>query len=79
MYRVNDIGFCEIFLFLSKNHKRFAFMVDDNIEAWCDSANEQMAQGNPPTIEVNRAMSISGIPVEFTVSSFGIDEVSIYD
>jgi len=44
-------------------------------EAWCNEAEEQMAQGNPPTVEMPSNATASGHTETFTVPDDCIYEV----
>jgi len=75
MSTVNEIGIIEIKEFLAANHKKGGdHFTDSMLSAWAADAEDQMHQGNPPTIEIRSFDSVSGAAVEYTISDAGVDK-----
>ena len=69
---VNEAGAQEIINFLKANHKRGAALTDDQVKAWVEDAEFQLAEGNAPTVEIAAAHSAKGYAVTYTVSDDGV-------
>lgn len=80
-YSINKTGMDEIAEFIRANHKDGERLADDPrvIAAWAGEAEESLDNGNPPMIEIRAYDSVSGVPVEFTVSERGIEENLVED
>lgn len=73
MKTINKIGKQEIREFLAANHKLGGeHFTDSMINAWAADAEFQMAEGNPPSVEIRSWDSVTGRTVEFTVSDKGV-------
>ena len=73
-YTVNDQGLEEIKEFLIKNHKEGNdYFSREMLLAWAAEAEFQLAEGNPPSIELHPWESVNGCTLEFTISNAGLD------
>lgn len=71
---VNELGLSEIKEFLSRHHiKGGDHFSRDMLHAWASDAEFQLAEGNPPTIEIRSWDSTSGATIEYTISNNGLD------
>ncbi len=50
-----------------------------NMDAWCCEAEESMANGNPPVVEMRAPATISGYPETFKIPANGIYEQELED
>jgi len=78
MYQViNQQGYGEILDFLRKNH-RFCqdndFFDKKMLDAWATDAEFQLAEGNPPTIEIPAHYAVCGRAIELRISDEGVDQ-----
>lgn len=74
MTTVNEHGLQEIKEFLADNHKKGGDHFDrDMLIAWAADAEFQLAEGNPPMIEIKSWDSVHGRTQEYTISDAGID------
>jgi len=69
---VNEYGVQQIRQFLVDNHKRGDALTDDQVKAWVEGAEFQLAEGNAPTVEIAAAHSVNGYAVTYTVSDAGV-------
>lgn len=73
MYQaINKIGREEIKRFLEDNQQRVCVW-DDALDEWCEDAEFQLREGNPPSVEIPHYQSKSGRTEEYTVSDKGVD------
>ena len=71
---VNAQGLQEIKTFLADNHKKGDEHFNKEIlKAWASDAEFQLAEGNPPTIEIKAYDSVHGCTQEYTISDQGLD------
>lgn len=71
---INAIGLAEIQAFLTAHHKLGGdHFTRDMLMAWAIDAEFQLAEGNPASVEIRSSDSVSGLPMQFTVSDAGID------
>ena len=79
MKDVNNIGIAEIAEFLRAHHKNGARIADsaELLNGWAAEAEFQLAEGNPPCIEIRSRDSVHGYTVEFTIPECGIDTVEM--
>lgn len=73
---INQTGLNEIAQFLINNHKTFSDRAPAISElcAWAADAEFQQREGNPPSIEIPAHHSVTGCPIEYTISEAGIAE-----
>lgn len=73
---INAAGIAEIHEFLAANHRLGGdHFTDSMLRAWAADAEFQLAEGNPPRIEIHSADSVHGHTQEYTVSDAGVDSV----
>lgn len=73
-YTVNAVGIAEIHAFLAECHKLGGeHFTDDMLRAWAADAEFQLAEGNPPTVEIRSWDEVSGRTEVYTVSDAGLD------
>jgi hypothetical protein len=73
-YSVNENGLKEIQQFLAENHKLGGdHFTKDMLRAWAADAEFQLAEGNPPSIEIKSWDSIHGATIEYTITKRGLD------
>lgn len=79
--RVSDKGWAKIVEWIKATHNEdHPYTYDSrSAEAWCSEAEEQMAQGNPPEVEMPSNATASGRTETFTVPENCIYEVEIDD
>ena len=73
MNHINKTGREEIASFLDAHHVSGHLFGEAEIAAWAAEAEEQMGEGNPPTIEIPARNSITGATETYTVSNAGVD------
>jgi hypothetical protein len=75
MSTINQIGLNEIAEFLKSNHTTFAELepAASELSAWASDAEFQLGEGNPASIEIPARNSVTGAPIEFTITDAGID------
>ena len=69
--RVNDIGLAEIADFLATWHTGCANPSREQLRAWADDAEFQIAEGNPAMIEIPARHSKTGAAVVLRISPAG--------
>jgi hypothetical protein len=70
---VNEQGMKEIREFLVANHKDGGEVTDESVLAYAAEAEEHMAAGNPPTIEIKSYESVRGHTQELAISPEGVE------
>lgn len=77
---INQNGLIEIAEFLGRRFKKAVisgegagYFDDSMLAAWAAEAEFQLAEGNPPSIEISGFDSVSGNPETFEVSPEGVD------
>lgn len=72
---INEIGLGEIACILRLHHKDGVAksLSESGLRAWAAEAEEHMANGNPPSIEIPAWASLTGATLEFTISDDGVD------
>ena len=73
MTTVNEQGLKEIREFLAENHKRGDNFSRSMLLAWARDAEFQLSEGNPASIEIRAADSVTGATREYTISHEGLD------
>ena len=72
---VNETGRAEIARFLADHHKLGAQRFGRaEIAAWAADAEQALAEGNSPTIEIRATDSVTGAAVCYTVSPAGVTQ-----
>lgn len=72
MKTINANGLAQIKVWLQSQSKGDGWS-DENTAAWAEDAEQAMANGNPPIIELKSWQTISGATETFTVSPDGVD------
>lgn len=73
-YSINPTGLAEIHAFLAGCHKYGGeHFTSDMLRAWAAEAEFQLAEGNPPTVEIKPWAAVSGRSEVYTVSDAGLD------
>lgn len=76
--RINEKGIAALKKWILETANDDHQCVDaNNMNAWCCEAEESMANGNPPMVEMTAIATKSGVPETFTVPAFGIYEQEI--
>jgi hypothetical protein len=79
---ISENGINQIHQFLAGHHKKGGDYFDRSmLKAFVEEAEFQLAEGNPPSIELSSWETVSGRTETFTISDEGLDfeEIEIED
>lgn len=74
---LNENGEAQVRDFILAHRKNIDYLMHSERLAYSNDVDFQLAEGNPPTVEIPALYSRSGVPVTYTVTAEGVDTLDI--